>query len=303
MEKEKRPFEGINRRDFVQRTGAAAVAFSVLSPATVRAAETNSKINLGVIGCGGRGKWITDLFQKHGGYNIAAAADYFQDRVDAFGEKFDVPESNRFTGLSCYKRLLDSGVDAIAIESPPYFHPEQAAAGVDAGVHVYLAKPIAVDVPGCQSIEESGAKATKNNQVFLIDFQTRAQPLYIEAVKRVHQGDIGTIPSGVASYHCGRLGKQAEPGTPEARLKNWVFDIALSGDIITEQNIHAIDVATWILDAAPVSSIMTGGRKVRVDVGDCWDHFVGLFKFPNDTLISFSSKQYGKGFDDILCRM
>lgn len=293
----------VSRRRFVAGAGAAAMTLGVLKPETIFGASANNKIEIGMIGCGGRGAWIADLFQQHGGYQVVAAADYFPDRVDSFGERFKVPADRRYTGLSGYKRLLEGKLDAVVIESPPCFHPEQAAAAVAAGKHVFIAKPIAVDVPGCQSIEESGKKASQANLCFLVDFQSRATPFYQEAVKRVHQGDIGLIVSGDTEYHTGRLGIQTPPGTPEARLRNWVFDIALSGDIITEQNIHALDVCTWILDQAPLKAIGYGGRKGRTDVGDCWDHFSVIYTFPNDVLISFSSKQFGEGHDDILCRI
>lgn len=292
----------VSRRQFLRTAGVAASVF-LLDAGMVRGSLANSKISLGVIGCGGRGTWITNLFSEHGGYAVSAAADYFQDRVDAFGEKYQVPGTRRYTGLSGYKRLLASEVDAVAIISPPYFHPRQAADAVATGIHVYLAKPVAVDVPGCQTIENSGRLATQKNQCFLVDFQTRAHPYYIEAVKQVRQGSLGTIMNGEAGYQTGRLGIQAEPGTPEARLKNWVFHRMLSGDIITEQNIHAIDVACWILDAAPVSAWGTGGRKVRTDVGDCWDYFNVVFRYPDDIPVSFTSKQAGHGYDDIMCRV
>src|SRR5512140_365693 len=152
----------MNRRSFIATAGTTALAATVLKPGLVWGAEANAKINVGLIGCGGRGKWIADLFQKHGGYNFVAVADYFQDRADEAGQKFNVPAANRYTGLSGYKRLLEQKLDAVVIESPPYFHPEQAAAAVDAGKHVYLAKPVAVDVPGCRTIEASGKKATAN---------------------------------------------------------------------------------------------------------------------------------------------
>ena len=293
----------MTRRKFVAGASAAALSFTVIKPELAHGAAANSKIDLGIIGCGNRGTWIGRLFQKHGGYNIVAAADYFEDRVERFGKIFKSSSSRLYTGLSGYRKLLDQKLDAVAIESPPYFHPEQAAAAVDAGRHVYLAKPIAVDVPGCQSIAESGKKATANKLCFLADFQTRADNLYREAIKRVHNGDIGRIVSGEATYQTGRLGAKAEQGTAEARLRNWVFDKALSGDIITEQNIHALDVATWILDGNPVRAYGTGGRKIRTDVGDCWDHFAVVYTFPNDVLLSFSSKQCGLGYDDILCRV
>jgi predicted dehydrogenase len=296
----------LTRRQFI--AGGAVVSFTILKPKLVRGTAANSKIELGLVGCGQRGTWIADLFVKHGGYQVVAGADYFQDRVDAFGEKFTLPARRRYTGLSGYKKLLDGKVDAVVIESPPYFHPEQAAAGVEAGAHVFLAKPIAVDVPGCQSVEESGNKATDKKQCFLVDFQTRTDPLYQEAVARTQKGDIGRIVSGEATYIANiPWVRQIEelkpdPSNPERQLRAWGLFRALSGDVITEQNIHAIDVATWILDGHPERAYGTGGQKAR-SFGDCWDHFSVIFTFPNDVLVSFCSKQYGAGWDDILCRM
>ena len=96
----------ITRRRFIAGTGASVLAFTVLKPDLVRGADANSKINIGLIGCGNRGKWIADLFQKNGGYNIVAVADYFQDHADEAGAKFKVPAERRFTGLSGYHKLL-----------------------------------------------------------------------------------------------------------------------------------------------------------------------------------------------------
>lgn len=295
-----RQTSGLSRRRFM--TGAAA-SLAMVGPQWALAQDAQEKITLGIIGCGGRGTWIADLFTKHGGYQFVAAADYFEDRVNTFGDRFGVDASRRYTGLKGYQRLLEKPPQAIVVESPPFFHPEQAMAGVDAGCHVYVAKPIAVDVPGCQTILEAGEKASKRNLCMLIDFQTRANDLYREAVKRVHYGEIGRVFCGEAAYLTGRLGKQADPGTPEARLKNWVFDKALSGDVITEQNIHALDVACWILNADPVKAWGTGGRKVRTDLGDCWDHFSVIYTFPDDVPLTFHSKQAGQGIDDIACRV
>ena len=296
----------ISRRQFIAGASAAAFSFMVVKPKLARGGGANSKINLGIIGCGGRGTWIADLFVKHGGYNIVAAADYFQDKVDAFGDKYQVSQAHCYTGLSCYKKLLEQKLDAVAIESPPYFHPEQAAAAVDAGCHVYLAKPVAVDVAGCRSVADSGKKAAANKLCFLVDLQTRADPLFCEAVRRVHNGDIGEIAFGESTYHCGRLGIKAPPGTPEARLRNWVFDKALSGDIITEQNIHTLDVVSWIMNEPPIYAVGTGGRKVRTDVGDCWDYFTLLYQYSNNVGITFSSRQFnghGSQSDGIRNRM
>ena len=288
----------ISRRRFLKEAGAAAASLTILQPELVRRSQANSKIKLGVVGCGGRGIWITGLFAAHGGYEIFAGSDYFADRVEALGAKFAVPQERLFSGLSGYKRLLDCGVEAVAIETPPYFHPEQAAAAVARGIHAYLAKPLAVDVPGCQVISECGRKATAKKLAFLVDFQTRAHPAFIEALQRVHDGAIGELVFGEATYHAESPWEeyyeslQKNPDDPEVRLRAWGLDRALSGDIITEQEIHTLDVANWIMREPPLWAVGTGGLKARPQVGTCWDHFVGYYQYPNDVAIQFSGRQF-----------
>ncbi|HEV7925406.1 MAG TPA: Gfo/Idh/MocA family oxidoreductase [Verrucomicrobiae bacterium] len=303
------PNSTLTRRQFLATAGASALSLAVAQPGLARTDDSGAKINLGLIGCGGRGTWIADLFLQNGHYNLVAVADYFPDRAEAAGEKFIVDKSRRFSGLSAYQRLLEQKLDAVAIISPPYFHPEQAAAAVEAGKHVYCAKPIAVDVPGCQLMAESGRKATEKKQVLLIDFQTRAHPSYQEAVRVVHAGGIGKIISGEAGYQTGDTWSSMDamirehPNDIEARLRGWGADRTLSGDIITEQNIHALDVASWILDAAPVSAYGAGGRTRPPLPNGVWDNFSVIFEYPNDVRLTFSSKQDGRGWDDIACRV
>ncbi len=283
----------VARRDFLAGMGTLA-AGSVLAQAPAPAsAPAGPKVKLGLVGCGGRGTWIGKLFLADGGYEIVAVHDYFADRAQAAGEALGVPAERRFTGLDGYKRVIDAKPDAVAIITPPYFHPEQARAAVDAGIHVYLAKPVAVDVPGCHSIAESGRLATQKKKCFLVDFQTRVDPFYREAVKRVHDGAIGKIAFAESYYHCGRL-NQKDPidDSAECRLRNWVFDKALSGDIITEQNIHTLDVLSWIMNGVPVHAFGTCGRKVRVDVGNCNDCFTLHMLYPEQVGVTFSSRQF-----------
>ncbi len=294
-----RESETFTRRKFITTTGAAAIgSFTIVNPLIARGSLANTKIRIGVIGCGGRGTWIAKLFKAHGGYEIVAGADYFQDKVETFGNQLGVSKNKLFTGLSSYKKLIDSGVDAIAIESPPYFHPEQAAAGVDAGKHVYVAKPVAVDVPGCDSIVKSGTKASKNNLCFLIDFQTRANDYFIEALNRVHNDDIGELAFGEASYHADfpftaqNQILKSDPQNTENQLRAWGISRELSGDIITEQNIHTLDVMSWIMNENPISAYGSCGHNVRDDIGNCSDHFALVFKYQKNVAVAFSSRQF-----------
>ena len=310
-EKRSRHAEGFSRRGFLAGAGAVAAGLTILRPELVSGYQANGKVDIGFMGCGGRGTWIAELFRKHGGYNIVAAADYFQDRLDDFGGKLNVKPESRYPGLAGYQRMLQQKLDAVVVESPPYFHPEHAAAGVEAGKHVYLAKPIAVDVPGCKTVEESGKKATSKGLCFLVDFQTRADQFYIEALRRVHEGAIGKFAFGESTYHAdnpwqGQVEFARQAGTnPESRLRAWGLDKVLSGDIITEQNIHTLDVVSWIMGQPPVCAFGTGGRKVR-DFGDCWDTFSVTFQYPDNVGIAFSSRQFpghGTQPEGILNRM
>jgi hypothetical protein len=284
----------VTRRQFIAQAGVGLAAASALSRATAQDSTANSRLRLGVVGCGSRGQWITDLFKLHGGYDIVAIADYFQTRIDASLTKNKLTGIRSYTGLQCAQKMIAAGgLDAIAIISPPYFHPEQAQAAVAAGLHVYLAKPVAVDVPGCHSIAESGQTARRKGQVFLVDFQTRANEFYIEALRRLHSGALGDICFAEAAYHAERLPIKSPPGSPEARLHNWVFDQALSGDIIVEQNIHTLDVMSWTMkDTPPVRCTGTGGRRVRIDVGNAWDHYALTYEYANQVGVTFSSRQF-----------
>ena len=287
----------VTRRDFIAGVSATAATFTIVQPEWVRGSTANSKIKLGLIGCGGRGQWIMNLFKKHGGYELYAAHDYFQDRVDECGEKFGIPKNRCFTGLNGYLEMIETGVDMVAIESPPYFHPQQAADAVEAGVHVYLAKPIAVDVPGCKTIEQSGKNATSKNLCFLVDFQTRANDYFIEALKRVHQGDIGKLAFGEAIYHAdtpfGRMHPYVDKENPtqEDWIRAWGLSRELSGDIITEQNIHTLDLMSWILDSTPLKATGTCGHLIR-DKKYCHDYFALVYEYPKNVGITFSSKQF-----------
>lgn len=278
------------RRTFLARTATAAASLTVLEPASVFSAEANTVLELGLIGCGGRGAWIADLFAQSGQYRFVACADYFQDKVDAVGSKFQIDKARRYSGLSGYKRLLEGKLDAVVIETPPYFHPRQALDAVEAGKHVYVAKPIAVDAPGCLTIADAGQKATAKKQVFLVDFQTRANEHFRKAVGLVHQGAIGQLVLGEAFYPWAGGGRGSPPSTPEAQLRSWYYVLPLSGDFIVEQSIHSLDIATWILNADPIRARGTGGHKVR-PANSIYDHFAVQYWFPGDLVLSFTCIQ------------
>ena len=215
--------------------------------------QFSRKIKLGLIGCGGRGPWLAEFFQQHGGYEIHAVADYFDASAQQTGDRLGVEKKRRFSGLAGHKRLLESGVEAVAVVNVPRFHAEHARAAIDAGCHVYAAKPVAVDVPRAMAAREAGQLATQKKLCYLVDYQMATDPVNIEVVRRVHEGGIGRLMH-IESSGISPPWAEPEVANSEDRLRSgrWLSTIALSGDVIVENNIHTINAVLWLVGRRPV---------------------------------------------------
>jgi len=153
-------------------------------------------------------------------------------------------------------------------------------------------------------------KAASKNLSFLVDFQTRAQPVFQEAAARVHRGDIGKPVMAQVFYYAGRPSKdKTRPGMDpgQARVLNFYMDKTIGGDIIVEQNIHVIDVANWYLQGHPLKACGTGGRTDWTGTdyaqnNDAYDHFIVTFWYPNGVQADFSSHQLTNSFPDLCTR-
>src|SRR5689334_16129227 len=147
--------------------------------------QANSTIELGLIGCGSRGNWIAPLFTEYAPTRWVAVADVVASKLESTRAKLGVAQGRAYHGPDAYRELAHSALDAVVIETPTYYHPAQAAAGVDAGKHVYCAKPIAVDVPGSKDFLAAGERAQSKGLSFWVDFQSRARPVFQELVDRI----------------------------------------------------------------------------------------------------------------------
>jgi predicted dehydrogenase len=293
----------MNRRTVLQ----SAPLF--LRPDLVFGSQANSTIELGLIGCGGRGNWIAPLFTEYAPTRFVAVADVVRAKLDSTRDKLKVDASRAYYGPDAYRELAHSTVDAVVIETPTYYHPSQAAAAVDAGKHVYCAKPIAVDVPSSKDFLAAGQKAQTKGLSFWVDFQSRARPVFQEVVERIRRGDIGKPALAQVFYFAGRPWKDPAPGMDAElqRMVTWFGDRTISGDIIVEQNIHVIDMANWYLGGHPVKATGAGGRAdwsgTQNRLGDAYDHFAVTFWYPGDVHASFSSHQLNGAFSDLCVRV
>jgi predicted dehydrogenase len=273
--------ESIQRRHFLSSAAATAASASLWGSGLALAADpaatpqAKRKIKVGLVGCGGRGSWIAGLFHQHGGYEFVAVADYFQERADKAGAKLGADKSKCFSGLSAHKRLIASGVEAVILETPPYFFPEHAEAAVKAGLHVYMAKPVAVDVPGALKIGTLGPKAAHEQRVFLVDYQMSTDPVNLEVYQRIRDGGLGKLEMVFSVGTSGGGGFSDPPltGNLEKRLTNliWVNDDALGCGYIGNFDIHVIDAILWALGKRPVSAFGHGGRFRKEPHGDSFD--------------------------------
>jgi myo-inositol 2-dehydrogenase / D-chiro-inositol 1-dehydrogenase len=301
----------VDRRQFMGATGAAG-GLLLLDPRTVWSYQANSAVRLGLLGCGSRGTTVATSFAKNTNTRVAALADLFLDQLDRGKAQFDglaaslgypgIDPKMMFRGHTAYQELAScKDVDAIQISTPPYFHVQHLEAVLAAGKHVYCEKPMGVDVVQAKRALEIGKRA--EGRVSLeVGFQIRCAPPFVELVRRIHDGALGKIGSVSAHYNSPASTYPDRPGVSgdELRIRNWLWDRTLSGDIIVEQNIHVIDICNWILGGHPLKAFATGGRNVISHFGDTWDNYQVDFTYPDAVHVSFSSTQFGpEGWFDV----
>ena len=294
-----KPSASIGRRGFL-RLAQAGMSVLPLAPALTYGQESASpvapekprtydrKVKLGLIGCGGRGTWISSLFVAHGGFVFTAVTDYFEERAVRVGSQLGVPAAHCFSGLDGYKRLMDSGVEAVVLQTPPYFFPKHAEAALDAGLHLYMAKPVAIDIPGTQAVKRLAARATAQKKVFQSDYQLPRDPVNMEVAKRIRAGALGKLQTVFSSGWAGGNGYQDPPleATVESRLKDlvWCNDVALGGDYIVHYDVHIIDAVVWALGKVPVAA-MGASAAFRPSVhGDARDSSTVVYLFDDGTV-------------------
>jgi myo-inositol 2-dehydrogenase/D-chiro-inositol 1-dehydrogenase len=294
----------MNRRDFALGA-AAATGVMLVKPATAFGYQANSAVRHGLLGCGNRGTAVATSFAKNTTARIVAVADIFADNLAHGREHFSqlnaslgqpaIEEKHAFRGPHAFEELAHSpDVDLIQISTPPFFHVEHLEAAVASGKHVYCEKPVGIDVKQTRHALEI-AKKVKPTQSVAVGFQCRNAPPLAAVAERIKAGALGKVVSVVGNYNApASLEKKREgEGADEYRLRNWLWDRALSGDILVEQNIHIIDLCNWMLGAHPVKATASGGRNVLTHAGNCWDNYQVDYEYPGGAHLSFSSTQFG----------
>jgi predicted dehydrogenase len=278
----------ITRRDFLQVAGGAG-AFTLVRPEAVRGSQVNSRISVGVIGVGNRGTFVAAIMHADPRARVTALCDLFNDQIEKATPKIKVEKPAIYKD---FEKLLASDVDAVVIATPVFEHPRMLEAVVQARKHIYCEKPMGVDAEGCRRVIATARKADPK-RCLTVGFQQRYGPGYLEAYKRIREGQIGEISVARAAWISGEWFQpflHPEARGEEARLRNWFCYPELSGDIIVEQDCHNLDVLHWFLGATPVRAIGWGGRKVRTSMA-ILDHLNLTFEFPNGIHVNYEANQ------------
>lgn len=296
----------LSRRGFLKASAVFSAA-AMASMSRVYAAGSD-RIRLGVIGCGGRGHHDTGKFLTAApNVDLVAMGDMFPDRLAAtrkglkaaFAGQVKVTDETCFVGFEACKKVLAAGVDVVILTAPPHFRPEHLRAAVEANVHVFAEKPVAVDPVGVRSVIESGELADKKGLTIVAGTQMRRINHLVEGIKRLHDGALGDIMGG----QCVRIGggmldwgpkpRQAAWSDMEWQLRRWLFLTWLSGDFIAEMHVHNLDVVNWVLGSPPERVMALGGRQVRTgpEYGDVYDHVSAEYEYPNGIRIQYMGSQ------------
>lgn len=301
----------MNRRQFLQ-TGSEAVSGMLLLKAnTALGYQANSAVRHGLLGCGNRGTSVATSFSQNTSAQVVALADLFADQLAAGHDHFNkvnadlgrrpIDSKLLFRGPHAFEQLAASpDVDLIQISTPPFFHVQHLEAAVASGKHVYCEKPVGIDIQQAKQALEI-AKRVKPTQSVDVGFQCRNAPPIAAIAEKIQAGALGKIATVTGNYNAPASTEKTHPGASpdEYRLRNWLWDRALSGDILVEQNIHIIDLCNWLIGARPLKANATGGRNILTHYGDTWDNYQVDFTYPGDVHFSFASTQFGNyGFFD-----
>ncbi len=281
-------------------------------------AAGNDTIRIGLIGCGGRGTGAAEnTCEANEGIKIYALADLFKDHLDTCRNrlknnqhaksKFDVSDDRCYTGFDAYKNLIDNNdVDMVILATPPGFRPQMLEYAVQKGKNIFTEKPVGVDGPGIRKVIAAYEEAKSKGLGIVAGTQRRHQAPYIESMKRIHDGDIGEITSARCYWDQGGLWNRSlkekeEKGWSDVewQIRNWLYFTWLSGDHITEQHVHNLDVMNWALSndsnepGHPLRAVALAGRQVRTapDFGNIFDHFAVEYEYPNDVHVQSFCRQ------------
>ncbi len=286
-----------SRRSFLKTSAAAVSAAAIGELALARSAHAagSDVIKIGMVGCGSRCPGAAvNAMNVDRGVRLVAMTDIFPDRVQnrrkmlkaQKPEQVQVDDAHCFSGLDGYRQVIES-VDVVLIACAAKFHPLYLLAGVEAGKHVFVEKPHAIDPAGIQMVTAACQLAKKKGLSVMSGLHSRHHPGYQEAVRRIHDGAIGEVVAIEENFLRGPYGLY--PRLPEYKTEvefqfaNQYHFTWLSGDDVPQSLVHNVDRATWVMKGeVPLKAHGLGGRCASYGneiYGNVFDHHAVVYEY------------------------
>ena len=280
-----------SRRQFLKTSAAAALATASLN-SRLHAAGSDV-IRIGMVGCGGRctGAAINAMNVEPGA-RLVAMCDIFLDRVHARRKQLKakkpgqvaVDDDHCFAGFDGYKKVIDR-VDVVLIANAAKFHPLHTKAAVEAGRHVFVEKPHAIDPRGVRTVRAACELAREKKLSVVSGLQSRFHAGYRETVRRIHDGAIGDIVAIEENFLRAPYGlhpRKAGLTELQYQCSNQYHFTWLSGDDVPQSLIHNVDRSLWAMkEQTPVRCHGLAGRSSMTDevYGNVFDHHAVVYEF------------------------
>jgi myo-inositol 2-dehydrogenase/D-chiro-inositol 1-dehydrogenase len=286
-----------SRRQFLKSSAAVASASALAGlvvPHTAHA-QGSDVIKIGMIGCGGRCTGAAvNAMTADPGTRLVAMCDLLLERVqekrqglrNQFKDRVQVDDEHCFAGFDGYQKVVESA-DVVLIANAAKFHPLHLMSAIQAGKHVFVEKPHAIDPAGCKMVSAACELAKQKKLSVVSGLHSRHHPGYQETIKRVHDGAIGDIVAAEINFLREPYGLyRRKPGWSEVQYQcgNQYHFTWLSGDDVVQSLVHNIDRTSWALrEAVPVKAHGLGGRSTSVGevYGNVFDHHSVVYQFAN----------------------
>lgn len=300
------------RREFIKNSGKAVAGAALTSAIAARSyAAENNTIKIALVGCGGRGTGAAaQALSTKGPTKLWAVADVFDQRMQSslkslqqqFPQQVDVPPDRQFVGLDGFRKAIDSldKGDLVLLTTPPAFRPIHFEYAVQKDRNVFMEKSFAVDAPGIRRVLRTGELAGQKNLKVAGGLMSRHNRPLEEAIQQIHDGLIGDVITTWAYRMHGPVGvSPRRPGMSELayQIANYSCFTWLNGSFIVDWLIHNIDVCCWVKNSWPVSVQGTGGRQVRTDADQLFDHYQAEYTFADGTRLMAQGRHIARCWD------
>lgn len=291
----------ISRRDFVKDSTITAIGTGLAlsaGPFAGRVLGANDKIVIGVIGCGGQGRWNMRDFLRQPDVQIAAVCDVYDAHLNQALEMTD----GKAIGYKDFRKLLERrDIDAVLISTPDHWHALPTIYACEAGKDVYVEKPLSHTVNEGRRMVDA---ARRNKRIVQVGTQQRSGTHFQQAVEVVRSGKLGKI-SFVRTWNYSNELPQGIGNPPDTNplpgldwdmwlgpapyvsynrnrcLGNfrWFWDYA--GGKLTDWGTHLIDIVHWAMDVDAPTSVFAAGSKYYIqDNRETPDNLEAIYEYP-----------------------